>query len=198
MLRPLPIQSFLRNDIMSNSDFIAAAIRPCVKCGAMDRYASGDCRPCAKLRDSAYCAGNPEKRKATYAAYHAANPEERKAKAAAWRVANPDRVSVGVAAWARKNPDARRIYKQNRRARKTESGGTLSRDLSEKLFKLQKGMCPCCALPLGNDYHLDHKMPLALGGANEDDNMQLLRKICNLQKSAKHPIQFMQERGYLI
>ena len=74
----------------------------------------------------------------------------------------------------------------------------LSVGLSAKLFKLQKGKCPCCKQPLGDDYHLDHKMPLALGGTNTDENMQLLRSICNLQKHAKHPVDFMQERGYLL
>ena len=46
--------------------------------------------------------------------------------------------------------------------------------------------------------HLDHIMPLALGGSNTDDNIQLLRARCNLQKRAKHPVDFMRERGYLI
>jgi len=36
------------------------------------------------------------------------------------------------------------------------------------------------------------------GGSNTDDNMQLLRKLCNLQKHAKHPVDFMQERGFLL
>ena len=86
----------------------------------------------------------------------------------------------------------------NRRARVRETGGKLSSDLADKLFKLQKGKCPCCAQPLGDDYHLDHKMPIALGGSNTDGNMQLLRAVCNLQKAKKHPIDFMQIRGFLL
>ena len=68
----------------------------------------------------------------------------------------------------------------------------------KKLSTIQKGKCACCALPLGKDFHLDHKMPLALGGANEDSNIQLLRRECNIKKAAKHPINFMQERGFLL
>jgi 5-methylcytosine-specific restriction endonuclease McrA len=45
---------------------------------------------------------------------------------------------------------------------------------------------------------MDHIIPLALGGANTDDNIQLLRATCNLQKHTKHPIDFMQQRGYLL
>ena len=79
------------------------------------------------------------------------------------------------------------------------SGGRLSKGLAAKLFAMQRGRCACgCKQPLGDDYHLDHRMPLVLGGANTDDNMQLLRKICNLQKHAKHPIDFMRQRGFLI
>lgn len=90
------------------------------------------------------------------------------------------------------------MYEHKRRAQALASGGVLSVGLSAKLFKLQKGMCPCCKQPLGDDYHMDHKMPLALGGSNTDNNMQLLRKKCNQQKNAKHPVDFMQSRGFLL
>lgn len=40
-------------------------------------------------------------------------------------------------------------------------------------------------------------MPIARGGSNTDDNVQLLCPACNLKKSAKHPVDFMQERGFL-
>jgi 5-methylcytosine-specific restriction endonuclease McrA len=45
---------------------------------------------------------------------------------------------------------------------------------------------------------MDHIIPLALGGTNTDDNIQLLRAKCNKQKGAKHPIDFMQQRGFLL
>ena len=91
-----------------------------------------------------------------------------------------------------------RINCQNRRARKIAVGGKLSKGLTEKLYKLQRGKCACCGKLLGDNYHLDHRMPIALGGANEDWNIQLLRSTCNHEKHAKHPIDFMQERGYLL
>ena len=111
---------------------------------------------------------------------------------------NPAKARAKAAAWQKANPEARRIISQNRRARKLANGGKLSKGLSAKLFKLQKGKCPCCNQPLGDDYHMDHIMPLAKGGANEDLNIQLLRQQCNQQKSAKDPIEFMQSRGKLL
>jgi 5-methylcytosine-specific restriction endonuclease McrA len=91
-----------------------------------------------------------------------------------------------------------RIYRANRRARELEAGGTLSKGLRTKLFDLQRGKCACCGKPLGNDFHLDHIVPLKLGGSNTDDNIQLLRAACNMQKGAKDPIEFMQSRGNLL
>lgn len=115
-----------------------------------------------------------------------------------WAKLNPERNRATAAAWRAANPELRSIWQQNRRAKKLASGGKLSKGLAEKLFKLQKGKCACCKQPLGDDFHLDHVMPLALGGTNTDDNMQLLRKECNLKKNKKHPIDFMQSRGFLL
>lgn len=99
--------------------------------------------------------------------------------------------------WFSENPEARRIYNRNRRAI-NRATGKLSTSLAAKLFKLQRGKCACCGEPLGADYHLDHIMPLALGGSNTDDNAQLLRARCNLQKNAMHPVEFMRQRGFLL
>jgi len=83
-------------------------------------------------------------------------------------------------------------------AKKRANGGYLSIGIIKKLFALQKGKCACCGIPLGDDYHLDHIMPISLGGKNNDWNVQLLRKLCNLQKQNKHPVEFMQSRGFLL
>lgn len=248
---------------------ILLAERPCVKCGAINRYKSGDCKPCHAIRMAAnyvsfkddrityyaaYRAANLEKIKTTQAAYRKANPEKFKAKDAAyrvkadpvkakayqanyylenrasllsssaayklanpllvaayrqkhkarlkanlsvWRLANRGKMARAAAAWAKANPEARRINQNNRRA-KAASAGVLSHGLAAKLFKLQKGRCACCGLALGSNYHLDHILPLALGGTNTDDNIQLLRQRCNGQKHSKHPVDFMQSRGFLL
>lgn len=190
-------------------------IKFCQKCQAeTERSKRGSCKPCERARTAAWQAANPDKRRAsiaTYraanrdklradsAAYRAANPEKMRALTAAWEAANPERVRALKAAWFAANPEAKRIADQNRRARQRAAGGKLSPGLTEKLFKLQRGKCACgCKQPLGDDYHMDHRMPLVLGGTNTDDNMQLLRKRCNLKKGAKHPVNFMQQRGFLL
>lgn len=186
-------------------------IKICRKCKA--EFSDDECIACRKARSAAWRTANPgrnkaisaawrianpEKSRASTAAYRAANPDKAKACTNAWRDANPDKISAYTKEWRAANPGSVRIYNQNRRARRMASGGELSKGLSEKLFKLQKGKCACCKKPLGDNYHLDHVTPLALGGLNTDDNMQLLRQRCNNQKSAKDPIDFMRSRGFLI
>jgi acetyl/propionyl-CoA carboxylase alpha subunit len=130
--------------------------------------------------------------------YRISNPEKIRLDQAKHRLKNTDKAKAYHAAWRAKNPAISKLHRQNRRARLSATTGKLSHNLEGKLFRLQKGMCACCKKPLGDNYHMDHIMPLALGGTNTDDNIQLLRAKCNMQKSAKHPIEFMQSRGFLL
>lgn len=185
--------------------------KPCVKCGCADRYANGRCKPCKREDNSKYRASNNSVGR--FARWYSSNKYSERERVARWRLANRGRVIESNAsyyaanqedrratctAWHVANPEAKRIYEQNYRARKRENGGALSRGLAERLFKLQRGKCACCGNPLGDDFHLDHVMPLKLGGANTDNNIQLLTAKCNLQKNAKHPAEFMRARGFLI
>lgn len=145
-----------------------------------------------------YYAENTEICNAQSAKWLAKNKQARAISAAAWKAKNSEHVKESYAKWESENTDIRRTINRNRRARIVGNGGKLSKGLDAKLFVLQQGKCACCGLPLGDDYHLDHNMPLTLGGSNTDDNMQLLRKRCNLQKKAKHPVDFMQSRGFLL
>ncbi|MFA6213509.1 MAG: HNH endonuclease signature motif containing protein [Candidatus Obscuribacterales bacterium] len=143
-------------------------------------------------------AANKEKIKIRDAIYYENNKEKIRIRSAQWRDKNKEKIKIKSKIYRSANPLALRTLEHSRRAREKNAIGKLSVGITEKLFKLQKGKCACCGKPLGDDYHLDHRMPLALGGSNEDWNMQLLRKRCNLQKKDKHPIKFMQERGFLL
>lgn len=148
---------------------------------------------------AAYYEDNAEKIRSAQASYYANNSDEIKARVNLYRAANPETVSQLKAAYRAANPEKARIHNRNRRARKLNAGGELSPGLSAKLFTLQRGKCACgCEQPLDGSCHMDHRMPLARGGSNTDDNMQLLRAVCNLQKGAKHPVDFMQSRGFLL
>jgi predicted nucleic acid-binding Zn-ribbon protein len=161
-----------------------------------------------KAQRTAWIKANPEKvaasrekhkeqSAATTAAWQSRNRKRVLANVAAYYVANREKCKTAIEAWHKANPDARRIHWENRRAR--ECGGKLSTGLVERLFTLQRGKCPCCRSDLRKtSFHLDHTMPLAKGGTNDDVNMQLLCPPCNLEKHAKHPVEFMQSRGFLL
>jgi 5-methylcytosine-specific restriction endonuclease McrA len=126
--------------------------------------------------------------------YHHRNREARAERGSAWLRANPDKARAACARWRAKNVELRRIIERNRKAKKRAADGVLSRGIVQRLLLSQKGLCACCGKPLGTDYHLDHIMPIALGGANSDWNVQLLLGKCNLQKGAKHPDVFKRMR----
>lgn len=209
-----------------NSEYV----KPCVKCGAQDRYIDGACRPCKRERNAQWAKDNPQKHtqrvirwqktnhdkhtenvrkwreanpeKVADASrkWREANPEKEAANKRKWRKANLERDAQSSRKWQKANPDKCKVMKQNRRAKKKGNGGKLSKNIAQLLLILQKGCCACgCgALLKATGYHIDHIMPIALGGTNTDNNIQLLTAKCNLRKSAKHPDDWARENGRLI
>ena len=132
-------------------------------------------------------------------AYYSDNREVLSAKFAAYRAEHSEQAKEYSAEWRKNNQERVRILRHNYESRKKTNGGTLSKDIVSRLMSRQKGKCPICKVDLkvtGN--HLDHIIPLKLGGLHEDRNMQLTCPRCNCRKQAKHPINFMQEMGYLL
>ena len=104
-----------------------------------------------------------------------------------------ERCAAYVSAWKRANKERVNAINQGRRG-----GGKLSKGLAERLLKLQRGRCVYCKAGLAGGYHLDHVMPLFLGGTNEDSNIQLLCPTCNQSKGAKHPTEYAKKHGLLL
>ena len=79
------------------------------------------------------------------------------------------------------------------------AAGAIDAAVVNFLMHAQRGKCAVCKTSIaGAPYHLDHIKPLARGGTNQRTNLQLLCPPCNLSKSAKDPIDFMQSRGFLL
>lgn len=85
------------------------------------------------------------------------------------------------------NPDRCRTYNRNRRARRVGAEGSHTQQEVDSLFVAQEGRCTCCGVDLDDTKHLDHIMPLILGGSNSIENLQWLCQFCNNSKSGKHP-----------
>jgi len=97
-----------------------------------------------------------------------------------------------------KTPEYQRAKENKRRALKQQSGGVFSKTDVDKLYSLQNGRCAVCKVNLANRFDVDHVIPLARGGSNGPENIQLLCPRFNRRKSSKDPVQFMQENGFLI
>ena len=61
------------------------------------------------------------------------------------------------------------------------------------IYNKNKKVCNCCQKSLNEKgFHIDHITPIACGGTNEENNLQLLCKNCHYEKT-KHE----QEEGYI-
>lgn len=163
-------------------------------------YAANAERVKAKVRQSNV--ENKDKISERRAKKYQAEADKIRAKAAEYRRANPQKLKERMAEYKRADPQRFKEYSklgsQTRRAREKNAVGKLSAGLFSRLMVLQKGLCACCRDDLNAATpHLDHIIPLAAGGTNQDENIQLLCKPCNLSKGKKDPVTFMQERGFL-
>ena len=212
--------------------------KPCVKCGAVDRYSDGACRPCKKARNAAYFQKNIEKLKESHRQWVQENKYKanaykrtwasknaeriksysemyydknrtrildqqkssvaRKLYAEYWRQKNPDKCLQYTKSWQQKNKSKVAEKWRRHKAKRRSIAGTPSPRIIERLIQYQRGLCACCGKELRNRYHLDHILPIALGGTSEDSNLQLLLPECNMKKGAKHPIAYMQSIGRLL
>lgn len=168
------------------------------KANAMSKASREKSKDKYLAREAAYRLANRERLAETARELRRSDIENARRKDAEKYARNPAKAKAAARRWQINNPDKTRQIWHNRQARKKANGGALSHGIIEKLRLLQRGKCACCGKPLGNDFHLDHIIPLALGGANADSNVQLLASTCNLKKGAKHPIEFMQSKGFLL
>ena len=172
-------------------------------------YAANPQREKRNSVQAAWRAANLEKARALAKKYDRDNREKRRLQARErykknadywreWYRKNRAKVLLVSGEWAKANPDARRAIKATRRGRERGASGTYTQDDVKKLLRLQRGKCVVCRVRVGEKYHVDHLMPLALGGDNNFTNLQILCPSCNCSKNAKDPIKFMQQKGYLL
>lgn len=162
-----------------------------------------------KQKKVAYYAENREKIKEASRRVHARNAlrisARRKSmratlnvRAQAWRDNNKDRVKANTNAYYATHKERMRPGRKAAKAHR-RSIGSIEPGFVSRLMSMQQGKCACCRTVIKHKpYHLDHIMPIAKGGDNAKGNLQLLCPRCNLKKSAKHPIDFMQSRGFLL
>lgn len=136
-------------------------------------------------------------------AYYDRHREKAIAKSKKWYEANKEKLrndpkfkarrsSYGKK-WKQENAEKVRHYTNKRNAIKLALGGAYTPDDIDKLWASQAGRCanPSCGKELvrksKNGWHIDHIMPLILGGSNDPVNLQILCPPCNGRKGGMHP-----------
>jgi 5-methylcytosine-specific restriction endonuclease McrA len=111
---------------------------------------------------------------------------------------NREKILAAARAWAKAHPEEKLAHVRNRHALKRSSGTHTAADVT-RLYDAQRGVCAGCEGVLvakgRGKYHVDHVMPLILGGSNGPENLQLLCPPCNLSKGTQHPDAWARERG---
>ena len=115
---------------------------------------------------------------------------------------NKTKLAESKRLWRVANPEKAASIDRNRRARKSKSNGVHTHNEVMAIYLLQRGLCANCKTKLFksgcNKFHIDHIVPLALGGGNDKGNIQCLCPHCNLTKGAKHPCIWASENGRLL
>ena len=142
-------------------------------------------------------AAHPERARevarASYRRRRAAHPERIRelAREAARRrrAEHPELVLAAQRRWCAAHPELRRAAHRRRRSRELQLLGTVSPNIERVLLRRHSHTCAACRKEIGprGTWHLDHILPLALGGLHDDANLQILCVFCNLSKGAKHP-----------
>ena len=206
--------------LISRSEAIAAGLtkyftgKPCKHGHLCERYVcKWQCIECKASLDRAYEAGNRDRilsRRAKYRDhnrdgirqadrdFHQRNRERRKALMREYAGKNSAKAVERAREWNKANPESKRTSVRTRRAKKRDATGSHTAADIKTLFQRQNGRCASCAISLKQGYHVDHISPLAKGGSNGPDNLQLLCPPCNQRKGAKDPLIWARENGRLL
>lgn len=83
--------------------------------------------------------------------------------------------------------EKRRVHSNRRRALFKQANGSHTAEDIRLQYISQRGKCWHCGKQLGNDWHVDHLIPLSRGGSNAPNNLVISCPLCNMQKHNKLP-----------
>jgi 5-methylcytosine-specific restriction endonuclease McrA len=200
----------------SNNKPLESGFRPHIVKGKT--YYDYECRVCQLARANKWYADNRERATALDRQQYWEDPDSARAEAlegyhrnkakrlahAAARRAGPagDRVRAmdaeAAKRWREAHPFEAQAWPNKRRAlKRSVQAEPITKKQIEGLFLKQKGCCAICRKKL-TARHIDHIIPLKLGGEHGIKNFQLLCPRCNLSKKHSHPIDYMQKLGFLL
>jgi 5-methylcytosine-specific restriction endonuclease McrA len=117
-----------------------------------------------------------------------------------WRERNIEHIRNYDKKYREANPLVARLKHLRRSERIRNSGPRPSKTEIEAIFARQKGRCahPWCKQKLDTKFHVDHIIPVVIGGKSDRRNLQILCPPCNLKKGQKHPVEYAARHGWLV
>lgn len=130
--------------------------------------------------------------------WRARNPEYHTLKAKEWNENHPGasveyarqyriRFPNYAAQWAKANREKVNARTRRYRTRKLNAPGSHTGDDVLKQLASQKNKCWWCSKDLGDEWHVDHVIPLSRSGSNSPENLVIACPPCNHSKSNKLP-----------
>lgn len=169
----------------------------CIDCRkyAVRRYRARDPQHVRDLGKKYYYEGGKDKQREKMRKFRERRPDYYKE----WNDRNREKLSEYGKRYVKKHPEKAILKWKTRGARRRNAPGRFTKyDLAE-ILQMQKGRCAYCRRKiLGQQFHVDHIVPLAGGGTNHRTNIQATCPDCNLKKRALDPIVFAQQKGMLL
>jgi 5-methylcytosine-specific restriction endonuclease McrA len=183
--------------------------RPCARCGEWV-FPPVRCIPCGKVRKRkeylqdkekiknrtrVWRAANPDRKRAADRAWRAKNAEVIRARFDRWYAVNGQSVRDRARAWVKAHPELARAQKRldmhNRYQReKAAADGSLTEEFLKTLYATAD--CYYCRQPTPQKQRtLEHRLPLARGGAHSADNAVMACFTCNMAKGPKTEEEFV-------
>jgi len=175
--------------------------KPCKSGHISERYTGcGKCFSCQKKYEQRYREKNRDAWLERMRVYHKRNRDTILARQREYYRDNSEKIKDSTSKYFKQNPESKRASERKRRLAKVGIK-TFTKVDESKMLELQKNKCASCFKLVGGDglkYHVDHIMPIALGGDNRPENLQILCADCNMRKSSRDPFEWAKINGRLL
>jgi len=149
-------------------------------------------RQAHKEHDAAYREANRESKREKDRAYYKAHREQILAYQRSYRKDHPKKVAARHKAW-RESENGRKGALADALNRRAAVDERITSEVVDEVTAEYGGLCPYCNQPIVNG-HIDHIVPISMGGTSDRENLVYSCAPCNLSKGDKSLLEFMIHR----